>query len=302
MTTRWKISASILLLCVPPLARAADPNDFIVFSTAQLAGRLYVPANYDPARSYPLVTFLHGFGARGTNNTSQVGVDIDGLLAECKRRGAFLYAPQSPDGIWQGTPTAASTEQTRMQEMLALARQTYNIDEERLYLTGYSAGGGGAWDTLGRYDNQFAAGVPIAGTYGIAAFRVGLVDQPIWAFHARNDEVVSVTLTRGMVNRILAARGLPGPPYLPLSDPTHSFFDFPPLHYAEPSVGGHGVVHGVYVYPPLYDWMFAQRLPEPAAALGTVGLATVALRRRRPHTRAPERVRVSVAAGVYCRA
>jgi predicted peptidase len=279
---RRLIVSTLFVVCAaaPPRAPAADPNEFLVFSTTQLPGRLFVPANYDPARSYPLVTFLHGFGARGTNNTSQVGVDIDGLLAECKRRGAFLYAPQSADGIWTGSPGAASIEQFRMQQMLALARQTYNVEAERLYLTGYSAGGGGAWDTLARYDNQFAAGVPIAGTFGAAAFRPGLVDQPIWAFHARDDEVVNVSVTRNMVSAILAARGLPAPQYLPPGDPTHSFFDFPPLHYAEPSVGGHGVVHGVYVYPPLYDWMFAQRLPEPSGAVVAAAGALPALLRR----------------------
>ena len=287
MAMRRELIVSIPVILIlsmgPPLARAADPNEFIVFSAPQLAGRLYVPVNYNSARSYPLVTFLHGFGARGTNNTSQVGVDIDGLLAECKRREAFLYAPQSPDGVWQGTPTAASSEQTRMQEMLALAQQTYHIDSQRLYLTGYSAGGGGAWDTLGRYDNQFAAGVPIAATYGVAAYRSGLVDQPIWAFHARDDDVVSVNTTRTMINRILAARGLPAPHYLPPSDPTHSFFDVPPLHYVDAGAGagGHAIVHGVLVYPPLYDWLFAQRVPEPACAAWLACTAGALLRPRR---------------------
>jgi predicted peptidase len=281
MTVRRKVIACALLIaCAASTARGADPNEFVVFSTTQLPGRLYVPVGYDPARSYPLVTFLHGFGARGTNNTSQVGVDIDGLLAECKRREAFLYAPQSPDGNWTGSATNPGTEQTRIQEMLALARQTYSIESERLYLTGYSAGGGGAWDMLARYDGQFAAGVPVAATFGVSAYRPGLVDQPLWAFHARNDEVVHVNTTRNMINRILLARGLPAPQYLPASDPTHSFFDFPPLHYAEPSVGGHGVVHGVYVYPPLYDWMFAQRLPEPSCAVAAAAGALFVLLRR----------------------
>ena len=263
----------LCLVCAPGTARAADPNDFIVWSTPGLVGRLYVPDDYDPSRSHPLVTFMHGFGARGTDNVAQVGVDIDGLLDECKRREAFLYAPQSPDGVWHSTTSQPGSEQVRVQQMLALARQTYNIDASRLYLTGYSAGGGGAWDTLARYDNQFAAGVPIAGTYGVSAYRPGLLDQPIWAFHARNDEVVSVSVSRNMVNRILAARGLPLPQYLPPSDPTHAFYDFPPLHYADAGAGGHAIVHGVYVYPPLYEWMFAQRLPEPA----TTAVATALL-------------------------
>jgi predicted peptidase len=280
MTMRWILCASMALaVCAPSLARAADPNEFIVWSTPGLAGRLYVPTGYDPNRTYPLVTFMHGFGARGTDNVAQVGVDIDGLLAECKRRRAFLYAPQSPDGIWQGTSSSASSEQLRVQQMLAMAQQTYNIDASRLYLTGYSAGGGGAWDTLARYDNQFAAGVPIAATYGLSAYRPGLVDQPLWAFHARADDVVSVTFTRNMVNRILSARGIAAPQYLPLSDPTHAQYDFPPLHYTEAGAGGHGIVHGVFVYPPLYEWMFAQQLPEPSCAV--VLLASIALLARR---------------------
>ena len=56
---------------------AADPSEFLVWSTPQLPGRLYVPSGYNPAQQYPLILFLHGFGERGTNNTAQVNGNIE---------------------------------------------------------------------------------------------------------------------------------------------------------------------------------------------------------------------------------
>lgn len=41
---------------------------------------------------------MHGAGESGTNNAAQVNGNIDNLLAEAKRRGAFLYAPQTNGG------------------------------------------------------------------------------------------------------------------------------------------------------------------------------------------------------------
>src|SRR5688572_19064796 len=94
---------TIVLAAVALPAYAADPNEFAVWSTTNLPGRLYVPADYDPAVAYPFILFFHGFGERGTNNVAQVDGNIDGLLAAAKQRGAFLYAPQSSGGNWGST-------------------------------------------------------------------------------------------------------------------------------------------------------------------------------------------------------
>jgi predicted peptidase len=94
-------------------------------------------------------------------------------------------------------------------EMLKYAKQNLNVDLNRIYLTGLSAGGGGVW----RYPNaslenaqQFAAIVPVCGTCDwnlnlmpstIIAAKLG-----VWAFHANDDYTVSVNCTNFAIDGI----------------------------------------------------------------------------------------------------
>ena len=83
----------------------------------------------------------------------------------------------------------------------------YNVDVERLYLTGYSSGGGGVWNMLSRYPERFAAAVPVAPVSAEPDFvPANLVGQPIAAFHARDDAIAPVSTTRNIINRILSGR------------------------------------------------------------------------------------------------
>jgi predicted peptidase len=266
---KWILSfLPLVVLCMVLPAQAADPAEFIVWSTAQLPGRLYVPPTYNPAQQYPLILFLHGGGERGNDNVSQVNQNIDHLFTEAKRRQAILYAPQLLEGAsWAAAVTATgSATQNRIQQMLTLAKETYNVDSSRLYITGLSLGGGGTWDIMARYDNQFAAGVPICGTGGATLYRPGLVDQPLWAYHARNDQTVSVTNTRGMMNTILAGRDLPPLEFLPTSNVSDMNYARPPHFYTEYGTGGHSVWFRAYQDAAMYDWLFEQRIPEPCVA------------------------------------
>jgi predicted peptidase len=47
--------------------------------------------------------------------------------------------------------------------MIQRALNDHSADARRLYVTGLSLGGGGAWNMLIGYPQRFAAGVPIAG-------------------------------------------------------------------------------------------------------------------------------------------
>src|SRR5438552_2112501 len=99
---------------IPRIAPAASVSDFIDFSLRNssnqviLPGRLYVPpeAASDPTTPRPFILFFHGAGEDGTNNVSQINVNIDNLLAEAKRRGAYLYAPQTTNNWSSATLTA----------------------------------------------------------------------------------------------------------------------------------------------------------------------------------------------------
>jgi predicted peptidase len=261
----------ISILGLAPEARAANVSDFIDFTLRStngallLPGRLYVPPQAaEPAAPRPLILFLHGAGESGTNNVAQINQNIDNLLAEAKQRGAFLYAPQTNSG-WGATTITGHT-----MTMIERALGEQNVDASRLYATGLSMGGGGVWNILNRYPDRFAAGVPIAAVSPAPGFlSANLLDDAIWAFHARNDTVVSMNTSRAVVSGILRAAREPIPSFPPSTDTTTLFhFDSPrlDLHYTEPPTGGHGIWTPVYAHEPMYDWMFAHAIvPEPTS-------------------------------------
>lgn len=265
-------SLLIVFVVFPACARPANVNDFIDFSLRStngallLPGRLYVPPEAaTPAESRPLILFLHGAGESGTNNVAQVNQNIDNLLAEAKQRGAFLYAPQTNNtNTWAATTATANT-----MTMINRALAEQNVDGSRLYVTGLSMGGGGVWNMLYRYPDRFAAGVPIAAVSPASGFlSPNLRDDAVWAFHARNDPIVSVNATRNVISGIV--RGTETIPTFPPSTDTTTLFHFDSqlydLHYTEPPTGGHGIWTPVYAHEPMYDWLFAHAIvPEPAS-------------------------------------
>jgi predicted peptidase len=281
-----------LSVCAISLAagrvRAASLSDFADFSlrsgtTNLLPGRLYIPpaAISDPSTPRPLVLFLHGAGESGTNNAAQVNGNIDNLLAEAKRRGAFLYAPQT-NGGWG---SAAILD--RVKAMLDRADAEQPVDTTRLYVTGLSMGGGGTWNMVHRFADLFAAAVPICAVSPNSGYSAAnFLDDPIWAFHARDDGTVSVQTTRNVVNNILTAGGqtLPSYPVPPVTADFSFVSSALDLQYTEYRTGGHGIWGRVYNTPAMYQWLFAHMtaVPEPASFL----LASAAfLAVRRKHSR-----------------
>jgi predicted peptidase len=263
------VASLIILAALTTTARAANVNEFVDVSwrsgsTVLLPGRLYVPPESQtwPTQSRPLIVFLHGGGDAGTNNVAQLNQNIDDLLDEAKRRGAFLLAPQAPLN-WR--PRLVTD---RAIVMISQVLNNYNVDGNRLYLTGYSSGGGGAWNMLNRYPDRFAAAVPVAPVSAEPDFTpANLIGQPIMTFHARDDGVAPVQTTRGVINSILTAAGKPLPDYPTLSNPAEFVHSVPALdfHYVEPAFGDHSVLFDVYKRPALYEWLFAHSLvPEPA--------------------------------------
>ena len=176
--------------------------------------RLFVPANYDRKKKYPLVLYLHGGGGRGQDNLKQIeggnGYLIDFFTqAETQSRyPSFVVAPQSPmhEG-WIEYDSITPTRQLRLVfELLRDLQRAYGIDSRRLYVAGQSMGGFGTFAIISQHPQLFAAGVALCGG-GDETKAASLIKTPIWAFHGERDEAVKVERSRNIVAAIKKAGG-----------------------------------------------------------------------------------------------
>ena len=76
----------------------------------------------------------------------------------------------------------------------------FDVDTDRVYLTGLSMGGFGTWYTSMAAPHLFAAIAPICG--GGMAWNAGVLKMPVWTFHGVDDATVSVTQTDEMVEAL----------------------------------------------------------------------------------------------------
>jgi predicted peptidase len=83
--------------------------------------RLYIPQGYDPQQKYPLIFWLHGAAARGTDNLAQIsggnekGSHIWTMPENQSQFPAFVLAPQCPaDQFWAEPEMNELTPQLQM--------------------------------------------------------------------------------------------------------------------------------------------------------------------------------------------
>lgn len=135
---------------------------------------LHLPTDYDPAKPWPLIVFMHGYVP--TISVLDPWVLGENICQIAEDNGAVLlipYARRNTD--FQGVgevDVLASTE-----EVKAL----YNIDPLRVYMSGVSMGGMGAWNMTLRHPGMYAASTPISGH----------TDMHVWWPRVRPDWPVS---------------------------------------------------------------------------------------------------------------
>ena len=197
-------------------------------TNAPLPYLLYHP---DATKNVPLVLFLHGSGERGDDLEHVATVGLP-LLLERLPEPAFVVAPQCPEEVrW----TDFLDDLGIILEDLS-AR--YPVDPRRVYLTGLSMGGQGAWYLAAYMPERFAAVVPVCGRSNPGAAE-RLKDMPIRVFHGADDGVVPLNESEKMINALQAAG----------SQAELTVF---------PGVG-HDSWTPAYRDPELYSWLFAQR-------------------------------------------
>lgn len=162
---------------------------------------LFLPEGYSKNKQgWPMILFLHGAGERGSD-LKKVKVHGPPKIVEKQKDFPFIVvSPQCPEDDWWTDKVEVLIN--LLDDIVA----RYNVDTERIYLTGLSMGGYGSWALAAEYPERFAAVTPICGGGNrIMAFR--LKDVPVWAFHGAKDPVVPLKQSEEMVNAIKARGG-----------------------------------------------------------------------------------------------
>jgi len=215
----------------------------------KLPYRLLEPWNFEPDRDYPLVVFLHGSSARGSDNqrhldgSSGPGISLWTSNEVQREYPSFVLAPHSRTE-WVDRWALVERPPNRKEplelvlELIESLKESYNIDPRRIYITGVSMGGFGVWSAITRHPTYFAGGVAVCG--GGSPQLVKPNPTPVWAFHGAKDRVVAPRRSREMV---AALRRMGGEP-----------------RYTEYRDVRHDSWKRAFGEPELVPWLFSRRL------------------------------------------
>ncbi len=149
----------------------------------------YIPSDYDETRPAPLLVYLHG----GVSRSELIPVSdyLESLSGDnefvtlAEGRGWLMLFPLGQAGAtwWDRVGMANVRDQIRK------VKRAYNVDDDRVWMTGFSDGGSGSYGFAMLSPDDFAAFVPLCGHLGVA----GLVGEyETYAPNLRNTPVYAV--------------------------------------------------------------------------------------------------------------
>ncbi len=186
---------------------------------AKIDYALYVPEDYDPAKSYPLVIAMHGSG--------QSKQPIDMVLRRYEMATTWVkngydcivFAPHSHnlnaeegkfDTQWstaKGTSPLALGESGKITyKIIEELREEFSIDLNRQYLTGLSMGGWGVYAMIADHPDDWAGALLSCATTWDNNEQIAEIvkeyEIPVWIFHAPDDPVRSFGEFAKIVNAL----------------------------------------------------------------------------------------------------
>jgi len=183
----------------------------------------FKPVNKDDGKKHPLIIWFHGNGEGGykdyRNNVSQKLANRGAVaFAEDKTQkifgGAYVVAPQADD-TWYNNYSKGYIKSVKA--MIDEFASENNVDKNRIYIFGASAGGYMSFRMIIEYPDYFAAFSTSAAALDKAATSGGVAttaqdlmkirNKPLWMVHAQNDPTISYENTSKRVYDVLSKYG-----------------------------------------------------------------------------------------------
>lgn len=165
-------------------AATLTKNTFQASDGNTLSYWLYTPESATPGM--PMLLYLHGGTGRG-DDLEQVMCGgfpnylRDGLLGEVP---AYIVMPQLTTGHWSDRADA-------VYELVSELTTQFQIDRDRISLTGHSLGGSGAWELAAAFPGMFSRVAPLSGSvFSTEESLAALSQTEVWTFVGSADTIV----------------------------------------------------------------------------------------------------------------
>ncbi len=184
-------------------------NFFSEIDDSEQPYALYLPDDFDPDRSYPLVVMLHGAMSNhrlalrrvfGKNNLpGETDAEASRYFPDWDDVQYIVVAPYA-----RGTMGYVGVPEEDVMRVIERTRQDFNIDENRIYLTGLSMGGGGALFIGLTRPGLFAAIAPVcpAPPPEVLNLLENALNIPVAIHQGGDDPVVTPAGTRKIVDEL----------------------------------------------------------------------------------------------------
>jgi predicted esterase len=191
-------------------------RDFTNSAGLRLPYWYLLPTNYDAGLSYPLHCHFHGKPGDELLMTNASG-SFAGYLNYPGLKVFASYRQQVANPMIEVWPARRAGDASvswnddylrLVSGMLDTLISEFNVDTNRLYVSGYSEGVHAAWDMVGLRPGFFAAASVAAGWQGSTP-AASLKDVPFWVWCARNDSSGQLGNTRSLISALRRIGGNP---------------------------------------------------------------------------------------------
>jgi len=154
------------ITCTTPLHTDGNSNNTIMSDQQQRTFLLHLPPSYG-RQPQPLVINYHGY-----TETTHVFAQYSNMAVESDKADFILVYPQGEDnpttwdaGIGAYGPTGDADDVQFTRDLIGYLEKNYCVDAHRIYVTGYSIGGGMAYRVACNLSTQVAAFATVEGAF-----------------------------------------------------------------------------------------------------------------------------------------
>jgi predicted esterase len=223
------------------------PGKTICIDNVERPYVIYVPSGYSPEKQAPLVVYLHGSVSRADIENDPAGwAKRNPFVKIAEEEGWILLFPFGQAGATWWDEVGISN----ILNLIRVAKIQYNIDDNRVFLGGFSDGASGAYLFAMALPGDFAGFIALNGNMGVASEDGGL---PTYASNFTNSQVYAVSTDKDQLYPTAETER-----FIALAQSAGANIEYRKLK------GEHSFAYADSELPYIADWMYKQiRNPFP---------------------------------------